>query len=68
MFMSQAKVHPTAIVDKGAKIGSGCEIGPGAIVESEVELGRRVGVAEVAGGMMDTPAKVEELMGPELRK
>ena len=37
--MSDSKIHPTAIVEKGAKIGTGCEIGPGAIVESGVELG-----------------------------
>ena len=37
--MSAAKIHPTAIVEKGAKIGPGCEIGPGAIVGAEVELG-----------------------------
>ena len=37
--MSEAKIHPTAIVEKGAKIGSDCEIGPGAILGSEVELG-----------------------------
>ena len=37
--MSTAKIHPTAIVEKGAKIGSDCEIGPGAIVGAEVEIG-----------------------------
>ena len=37
--MSTAKIHPTAIVEKGAKIGSDCEIGPGAIVGPEVEIG-----------------------------
>ena len=33
-----------------------------------IELGRRVGEAEIAGGLMDTPSKVESLMGPELRR
>jgi len=37
-------------------------------VAAAIELGRRVGVAEISGGLMDTPARVEELMGPELRK
>jgi UDP-N-acetylglucosamine acyltransferase len=37
--MSEAKIHATAIVEKGAKIGSDCEIGPGAILGPEVELG-----------------------------
>ncbi|NCW27729.1 MAG: JAB domain-containing protein [Verrucomicrobia bacterium] len=47
---------------KGLGMAKACQ------VAAAIELGRRVGVAEVAGGMMDTPAKVEELMGPELRK
>ena len=37
--MNNVKIHPTAIVEKGAQIGAGCEIGPGAIVGAEVELG-----------------------------
>jgi len=37
--LSKSEIHPTAIVEKGAKLGSGCVIGPGAIVGSEVELG-----------------------------
>lgn len=37
--MTETKVHPTAIVEPGAKIGAGCTIGPGAIVEGGVELG-----------------------------
>lgn len=34
-----AKIHPTAIVEEGAKIGSNCIIGPYAFVGSEVTLG-----------------------------
>lgn len=37
--MSKIEIHPTAIVEKGAKLGAGCVVGPGAIVGSEVELG-----------------------------
>ena len=32
------EIHPTAIVEKGAKRGKGCVVGPGAIVGGEVEL------------------------------
>ena len=34
-----SEIHPTAMVEKGAKLGKGCVVGPGAIVGSEVELG-----------------------------
>jgi UDP-N-acetylglucosamine acyltransferase len=34
-----SEIHPTAIVEKGAKLGKGCVVGPGAIVGGEVELG-----------------------------
>ncbi|NBR64026.1 MAG: acyl-[acyl-carrier-protein]--UDP-N-acetylglucosamine O-acyltransferase, partial [Verrucomicrobia bacterium] len=37
--MSKWEIHPTAVVEKGAKLGSGCVVGPGAIVGTEVELG-----------------------------
>lgn len=37
--MSNVKIHPTAIVDAGAQIGDGCEIGPYCIVGAGVELG-----------------------------
>ena len=35
------KVHPTAIVDSGAKIHSSCEIGPYCVIGPQVELGER---------------------------
>jgi DNA repair protein RadC len=47
---------------KGLGIAKACQ------VAAAIELGRRVGVAEISGGLMDTPARVEELMGPELRR
>ena len=37
--MSKAEIHSTALVEKGAKLGAGCVVGPGAIVGAEVELG-----------------------------
>ncbi len=37
--MSDVKIHPTAIVDAGAHLGEGCEIGPYCIVGAGVELG-----------------------------
>jgi len=36
---TQTKIHPTAIVDASARIGSGVRIGPGAIVEADTTLG-----------------------------
>jgi UDP-N-acetylglucosamine acyltransferase len=39
--MSNAKIHPTAIVDPGAKIGAGVEIGPFSIIGSQVTIGER---------------------------
>ena len=59
-----ARITPQTLQKKfkGLGIAKACQ------VAAAIELGRRVGVAEVAGGSMDTPAKVEELMGPELRK
>jgi len=47
---------------KGLGLAKACQ------VAAAIELGRRVGVAEVSGGLMDTPARVEQLMGPELRR
>jgi len=38
-----SEIHPTAIVEKGAKLGKGCVVGPGAIVGGEVELGEGCG-------------------------
>jgi len=34
-----SEIHPTAIVERGAKLGKGCVVGPGAILGAEVELG-----------------------------
>lgn len=35
------KIHPTAIIEPGAKLGPDCEIGPGAIIGKDVTLGAR---------------------------
>lgn len=40
--MSEIKIHPTAIVGAGAKIGDGVSIGPYSIVGDDVELGAEV--------------------------
>jgi UDP-N-acetylglucosamine acyltransferase len=37
--MSDKKIHPTAIVDSGAQIGSRVEIGPYSVIGSEVKVG-----------------------------
>ncbi len=37
-----AKIHPTAVVEDGARLGDGVVIGPYCIVGGEVELGARV--------------------------
>ena len=39
--MIQAKIHPTAIVDEGAKIGVGVEIGPFSIVGPQAVIGEK---------------------------
>jgi UDP-N-acetylglucosamine acyltransferase len=33
------KIHPTAIVDPGAQIGGGCEIGPYSVIGADVKIG-----------------------------
>ena len=37
--MSEAQIHPTAVVHPGAKIGDGCRIGPFSVVGAGVSLG-----------------------------
>ena len=37
--MANLKIHPTAIVASGAKLGADVEIGPYAVVEDDVEIG-----------------------------
>ncbi len=37
--MTDAQIHPTAIVDPGAELGAGCVVGPYCIVEAGVVLG-----------------------------
>jgi UDP-3-O-[3-hydroxymyristoyl] glucosamine N-acyltransferase len=34
-------VHARAVVDAGAKLGPGCEIGPGAVIDAGAEIGAR---------------------------
>lgn len=40
--MTDARIHPMAVVEPGAKIGPGCEIGPFAVIGPEVTLGAGV--------------------------
>lgn len=40
MIHASAKIHPSAIVEEGAKIGENVVIGPFCIVESTVEIGK----------------------------
>jgi UDP-3-O-[3-hydroxymyristoyl] glucosamine N-acyltransferase len=44
-------VHPSAVVDPGARLGEGCEIGPFALIEAGAELGAgcRIGPHAVIG-------------------
>lgn len=39
--MSDVRIHPTATVDAGARLGAGTEIGPYAVVEADVVIGER---------------------------
>jgi UDP-N-acetylglucosamine acyltransferase len=39
--MTEAKIHPTAIVDPNAKIGAGVEIGPFSIIGSHTTIGEK---------------------------
>jgi UDP-N-acetylglucosamine acyltransferase len=49
-------IHPTAIVDPGAKIHSGCEIGPYCTVGANVELGE--GCELVSHVVIEGPTKI----------
>ena len=37
-----SQIHPSAVIEDGAKIGEGCKIGPFCLIGSEVELAPRV--------------------------
>ncbi len=52
MSHQDARVHPTAVVDSGARLGADVEIGPYAIVDADVELGDgcRIGPHAVVTG------------------
>lgn len=40
--MTETRIHPMAVIEKGAEIGPGCEIGPFAVIGPEVTLGAGV--------------------------
>jgi UDP-N-acetylglucosamine acyltransferase len=37
--VSGTKIHPTAVIDPGARLGVGCEIGPYCVIGPDVEIG-----------------------------
>ena len=37
--MSETRIHATAVIDRGARIGEGCEVGPYCVIGGGVELG-----------------------------
>ena len=43
--LHMARIHPTAIVEPGAKIGTKVEIGPYSIIGANVEIGKRLSLA-----------------------
>ena len=61
---SLARITPQSLQKEFQGLGAAkaCQIA------AAIELGRRVGSAEVAGEIMDHPAKVEAVLGAELRK
>lgn len=44
--MGDVKIHPTAIIEKGAELGSGVEIGPFSIVGENVKIGDNTKIRE----------------------
>jgi UDP-N-acetylglucosamine acyltransferase len=52
----EATVHPTAIVDRGAKIPASCKIGPYCTVGAEVELGE--GCELISHVVMEGPSRI----------
>jgi len=56
-----AKIHPTAVVDPGAKIADDVEIGPLSVVDGEVELGSgvRIGSHVVVTGKTVVGARTQ---------
>jgi len=51
-------IHPTAIVDPGARIAEGAEVGPYSIVGAEVEIGPRTRL--MAHNYLDGPLRIGE--------
>ena len=72
MSMSASSIHPTAIIQEGAKIGHSCEIGPFCCVGSEVTLDENVesasvDTAETAPDTGQSEQKTEEPDDKELQ-
>jgi UDP-N-acetylglucosamine acyltransferase len=54
--MTEATIHPTAIIDPGARLGAGVLVGPYAIIGADVELGDGCRVGHHA--TIDGPSKI----------
>ncbi len=52
----QAEVHPSAVVDPGARLAEGVVVGPGAVVGAEVEVGE--GTRIDAGAVIEGPTRL----------
>ena len=73
------RIHPTAVVMKGAEIGDGTIVGPNAVIGEHVKLGRRcrIGASAVVDGFTvdrrrngDLPVCVDRTdpAGPEIQR
>lgn len=54
--MTETQIHPTALVDPGAKLGPGVTVGPYAVVGADVELGEGSSVGHHA--TLEGPTKI----------
>ena len=54
--MTETQIHPTALVDKGAKLGPGVTVGPYAVIGAGVELGEGSSVGHHA--TLEGPSKI----------
>ena len=52
------RIHPTAVIDAGARIAESAEIGPYAIVGADVEIGARTRI--VAHAILEGPLRIGE--------
>jgi UDP-N-acetylglucosamine acyltransferase len=55
-IMTESQIHPTALVDAGARLGAGVQIGPYAVIGADVELGNGCRVGHHA--TIEGPSKI----------